>query len=77
MKGAFANDALTIHVGTVEATEIAENEDIPPQFDDAMLLGYDSVQKLNRIAGVASEGVVSGKLDDLLPFRGREQQSGH
>jgi hypothetical protein len=29
MKGSLADDALTIHVGTVEATEIAENEDFP------------------------------------------------
>jgi hypothetical protein len=77
MKGALSDDALTVHVGPVKASEVAENEDFSAQFDDAMLLGDDSVQKLNRVAGVASEGIVSGKLDNLLPFRGREQQSGH
>ena len=73
----LANDSITVDVGAVETTEIAQHERFAPQLDDAMLLRDDSVKQLNRVAGVPTKRVMGNELDDLLAFGCREQQMRH
>lgn len=76
-KGSLPDDPFVVDIGAIQAAEIAQYIELPTLLNDAMFLRYDSVQELNRVAWVATEGVVRGKLDDLLAFGCREQQTSH
>jgi len=68
---------LAVDVGAVQAPQIAEEKADVPQLDDAVLLGDDLVEELDRVVGVTPEAVERAKLDGLLSFCRREEQSSH
>ena len=76
-KIALTGDTLSVDVGSVQATEIAERETVGPSLDDAVLLRHNLVEELHRIRRVTPKGVVIAELDHLLAFRRDEQDSGH
>src|SRR5687768_497926 len=56
-KLAFAVHALGVDVSSVQAAKVAQDVRGAAPFDDAVLLGYDLVEQLDRIARVPAEGV--------------------
>jgi len=75
--GRSPDDALAVHVGTVQAPEVPKDELHATALDDAVLLRNNLVEELDRVGRVAAQRVVHAQLDDLLAFRGRQQQPGH
>jgi hypothetical protein len=74
----FAPDALAVDIGPVETPQVAQNEMASVALlDDAMLLGNDLVEQLNRVVRVPTEAVGRPQVDRLLSFGGCKDQLRH
>lgn len=73
----LAADPLAVDVRAVERAEIAQDHAPVPLLEDAVLLRDDLVEELDRVVRVTPEAVDGSKLDRLLSFGGRKNESSH